>query len=1152
MQRKYQCMFFVVVMIFSILFPYGVLATGTNSSDFEDIKGHWAEKEIRELIKEGIVTGSMQNGNLVVNPNLEITRAEFFALLIRSLKINVEEETVPLKPSFKDINKHWAESYIEGAKKREITIGYPDGTFKPNQNISRAEAVTTIVRAYKVVQGSAKASVNGNFKDITVKHWAYPNILLAVNQGFVNGYPDNTFKPENKIKRAESFALIYRIINKKTPTGGGGPGGSVDSDGTDDPGDFKVSGRWAYDSEKDALGWELDWGQESRQAQAKTYNIYRSFTDEEGSYELIAKGIKAKTYVDAEFNSFGKTYYKVSVEENGREVYSSNKIVADMIVDSDNDGLSDVMESVHGSDPTISDTDGDGLTDYYEVYQADTSPVKKDTDGNGKEDQDEDTDKDKLTILEEVDLETDPLKADTDADGILDGEEVTAGTNPLLADTDQDKLLDGEEQPFGFNPLKKDTNNNGVIDGEEKTTRNILPESSEVDASVSPSLFMEGTAADLTSVTITNLEEENQFLSEDIPGYIGSAYNFEAGFEFTQASMTFSYKENVVTEDFEPAIYYYNEQEQKLEYLPNQIHNPENNTVTANVEHFSSYILLNKVEWDEVWANEMAAPIIGENGKTKNIDVVFSIDSSGSMYSNDPDDIRKTASMNFVDKLKESDRGAVVDFDSYADVVVELTNNKEHIKYGIDTIDSSGGTNIYRGLQAALEELKQNGRDDHYKMIVFLTDGDGSWNESIINELNENNVTVYTVGLGNDVQEPLLQRIAQSTNGKYYFAEHHDKLQEIIEEVAEDSVEQTKDEDGDGLPDKLEVGGFRVGNGLYFTSSPALKDTDGDGIDDGDEITTEFVPFFGGFYKYNSNPRDPDTDDDGYLDGEEQLEDRLTYNVSPRTAAIFSHSSYVEIDKAEYLNHNLSTMPLSEEKRSELDGFFDLGTAHYNELNDWKLIKYEDGATGFHALAFKRGNNIAVVYRGTDSWADWGQNAGIYLFNSHKQVPTARDFLAELVLEYPDAKYHTMGHSLGGFLVQTSTYSLVSNELGEKGIRFKENERLKQVISRGIDFEKGMTYNSAYFFLNSDDTQPSIDLDIVKGDSYNKVVFNWIIEDDPLHTLIFAKDENKKRLGTEYVVGKSIIDNAHGVMNFFEPTYEKLIKEKEFDALYTH
>ena len=151
-------------------------------------------------------------------------------------------------------------------------------------------------------------------------------------------------------------------------------------------------------------------------------------------------------------------------------------------VDTDNDGLPDVVELWLGTDPNKSDTDGDGLLDGEEVNPANgtkTDPNKADTDGDG------------LTDGVEIKIsKTDPNKADSDGDGLSDGEEVDVyGTNPLKADTDGDALGDGLEvgkagdtdPTTKTDPTKADSDGDGVADGTEDANKNGKVDAGEGD-----------------------------------------------------------------------------------------------------------------------------------------------------------------------------------------------------------------------------------------------------------------------------------------------------------------------------------------------------------------------------------------------------------------------------------------------------------------------------------------------------------------------------------------------------------------------------------------------------------------------------------------------------------------------------------------------
>ncbi|WP_216831514.1 VWA domain-containing protein [Alkalihalobacterium elongatum] len=900
--------------------------------------------------------------------------------------------------------------------------------------------------------------------------------------------------------------------------------------GNDDgqPENLSLTGQWVFDEETDTLGWELNWNE---LASATTYNVYQSFTEDEDSYELVTSELEETSFLATDFDFDGQTYFYV--QSNGNQVIQSNINTADATLDTDNDGLTDALEAVYGTDPLNPDTDGDGLPDGYEVFHTLTDPLKQDSTGNGISDADEDFDNDGLTNLEEFELGTDPLNPDSDFDGWTDGYEVQRGTDPLNPDTDGDGIIDSLEEEFGFDPLNPDTLGNGILDGDEIVTYTTDTNSIERDPYTNPSVTIQSKASEVTSTTITNIAGTNWFLGEDIPGYLGAPFDFNTDIEFDEAIMTFVYDDSVVTDEFRPEIFYFNEQEQRLDRLENQVHDSANNTVTTTVEHFSTYLLLNGVEWDKAWESEIRPPLLDEDGGMVNIDVVFSIDSSGSMSWEDPDDIRKTAAKAFVDKLKEEDRAAVVDFDSTAKLLVELTTDKELVKYAIDMIDSSGGTNLYRGVMEAVDEIVRNGNEDHLRFVIFLTDGIGTWNNSAINYANEHNVTIYTIGLGNGVDQNLLENIATSTGGKYFFAENADRLDEIFEETAGDTIDYTKDTDGDGIPDYLEKQGMRLGNGVRIFTDYTNPDTDGDGLLDGEEITTQYIPHNGGYFISFSDPTLKDTDKDGIPDGQEPKHRRMVYDVSERTLTHISSLSYVDLESQ--VNNMIG----------HASGISDADLK--DELSNWRIIKAQDSSwrtAGFAGVAIKKGYDIIIGYRGSESEAwddyvfDWAiADGGIFFTNNNVQVPLARKFAAEIILAHNSANAYVTGHSLGGFLAQVVSYEMIDKKLHTYYLPFTSNRQaVKEILDKGTYFEKGVTFNAAPF-LYANYRIPfmsAVPLLELKSSKYNDKVFNYSIEGDFLQAAVNLHLGDKLGTLVNSLSRKRADKNPHSLVQFYE------------------
>ncbi|RGW99246.1 S-layer homology domain-containing protein [Paraclostridium sordellii] len=110
----------------------------------------------------------------------------------------------------KDIDGHWAKNQISKFIENSYANGYEDNTFRPDNQITRAEFVKLVNKYF----GFNDKGVS-KFKDINQKHWYYNDVCIAIQAGYINGYEDNTFRPDNIITREEAAKIIVSIKNQQ-------------------------------------------------------------------------------------------------------------------------------------------------------------------------------------------------------------------------------------------------------------------------------------------------------------------------------------------------------------------------------------------------------------------------------------------------------------------------------------------------------------------------------------------------------------------------------------------------------------------------------------------------------------------------------------------------------------------------------------------------------------------------------------------------------------------------------------------------------------------------------------------------------------------------------------------------------------------------
>lgn len=143
----------------------------------------------------------------MVHPEANITRAEVATIFFRLLRNEIREQNLTRINAFSDVGEGmWFNAAVSTMAKLNVVNGYPDGTFRPNETITRAEFAAIAARFDRETTGGETP-----FSDI-LGHWARTEIERAAYNGWINGYPDGTFRPDRKITRAESMALVNRVL----------------------------------------------------------------------------------------------------------------------------------------------------------------------------------------------------------------------------------------------------------------------------------------------------------------------------------------------------------------------------------------------------------------------------------------------------------------------------------------------------------------------------------------------------------------------------------------------------------------------------------------------------------------------------------------------------------------------------------------------------------------------------------------------------------------------------------------------------------------------------------------------------------------------------------------------------------------------------
>jgi uncharacterized protein YjdB len=169
-----------------------------------DIIGHWAHDNIKKLMALGAISGYPDSS---FKPDNYITRAEFATVIVKAFQLDNK-----IGDTFADAEEHWAKDYITTAAMHGIVTGYDDNAFRPDDLLTREQMAVVVVRVAKLMPEAAELRFTDNS---SISDWARSPLAIAVKYGIINGYPDNTVRPEGHATRAEAVTTIVKALESQ-------------------------------------------------------------------------------------------------------------------------------------------------------------------------------------------------------------------------------------------------------------------------------------------------------------------------------------------------------------------------------------------------------------------------------------------------------------------------------------------------------------------------------------------------------------------------------------------------------------------------------------------------------------------------------------------------------------------------------------------------------------------------------------------------------------------------------------------------------------------------------------------------------------------------------------------------------------------------
>lgn len=205
----------VILAVSSSLATANRASAQANDDFFPDTNNHWADPYAEALHDNCDIVGYKDaSGNILhqFRADNQITRAELVTMIFMCSKINAGD--IPNDQPFKDVpTDSWFFKPVAAAKMKGWIKGYADGTFKPNQPITREEALKVILLS-KLSEQQIDDAVKGkteNFNDVNNNDWSWKYVVYAADHNYVKGYNDGGFHPKANVTRGEAAKIISTV-----------------------------------------------------------------------------------------------------------------------------------------------------------------------------------------------------------------------------------------------------------------------------------------------------------------------------------------------------------------------------------------------------------------------------------------------------------------------------------------------------------------------------------------------------------------------------------------------------------------------------------------------------------------------------------------------------------------------------------------------------------------------------------------------------------------------------------------------------------------------------------------------------------------------------------------------------------------------------